>query len=208
MELMIPLVGLLVVALGMLLYLAVRPSVTRAVGGKVLAFLGIFLLPALALALGFEAHVERAKTKEFCTSCHVMEPYGKTLLIKDTEYVPAVHYQNNLVDREHACFTCHTDYALFGGFRAKLRGLRHLTVQYLGTVPDTVKLYTPFNNRECLHCHNGTRRFLAEDAHTETDTTLTAMQANRLSCMSSGCHDAIHDAKEVDDQELWKEPTR
>lgn len=208
MEQMIPLVALLAVALAMLVYLAVRPSVTRVLGGKVLAFLGLFLLPALSLALGFEAHVERAKTREFCVSCHVMEPYGKSLLIDDSEYVPAVHYQNNLVERDHACFTCHTDYALFGGVRAKLRGMRHLAVQYLGTVPDTVQLYEPFNNRECLHCHQDSRRFIAEDAHTEADTTMASMLANRLSCMSSGCHDAIHDAQDVAEMDLWKEPTR
>lgn len=200
------LLGSLAIAAVVLVYLSARPAVTRDTGGKVLAFLGILILPGLAVAVGFEAHLERAKQRTFCLSCHVMHPYGKSLLIADTEYVPAVHYQNNLVPKEKACYTCHSTYELFGDARAKLKGLRHLAIYYSGAIPDTIRLYEPFNNRECLHCHQGARRFMAQEAHVETDTTMSAMLANRLSCMASGCHDAIHDARDVDAQELWKEP--
>ena len=45
------------------------------------------------------------------------------------------HYQNNRIPRDKACFTCHTDYTLFGDAKAKLRGLRHVYVNYLGRSP-------------------------------------------------------------------------
>lgn len=198
------LVGLLAVAATLLLAFIVRPSITRDRGGRALAFLALFILPSLALAVGFGAHVEQSKRTEFCLSCHIMEPYGKSLRIDDSEYLPAGHVQNNRVDRDEACFTCHTTYALYGDLKAKLGGLRHIAINYLGTLPDTIKLYEPYNNRECLHCHGGGRSFESNDAHAETDTMMTAMKANRLSCLSSGCHDLVHDVHQVDQLDLWK----
>ena len=69
------------------------------------------------------------------SSCHVMAPYHKSLLVDDKEFLPALHYQNNWVPREEACYTCHTNYAMFGGFRAKMHGLKHVYIHYLRTPP-------------------------------------------------------------------------
>ena len=198
------LIALLVVTAGLVLAFAARPALTRDRGGRILAFLGLFVLPALTAIVGLAAHVERSKRTEFCLSCHVMEPYGKSLRIDDEEFVPAGHFQNARIDREEACFTCHTTYALYGDLKAKIGGLRHLAANYLATPPDTIRLYQPYNNRECLHCHSGARSFEESDAHTETDTTLAAIRANRLSCLSSGCHDLVHDVHNVGKLPLWK----
>ena len=198
------LVGLLAVAAVLLLSFVVRPGITRDRGGRILAFLALFVLPSLALVVGFDAHVEKSKRTEFCLSCHTMEPYGKSLKIDDSEYIPASHVQNNRVVADEACFTCHTTYAMYGDVKAKLGGLRHMAINYFGTQPDTIKLYEPYNNRECLHCHAGARSFEGNDAHAETDTTMAAMMANRLSCLTSGCHDFAHDVHNVDQLELWK----
>jgi nitrate/TMAO reductase-like tetraheme cytochrome c subunit len=198
------LVALLAVAALLLLLFAIRPGVTRDRGGRILAFLGLFVLPALAAAVGVGAHVERSKRTEFCLSCHIMEPYGRSLRIDDSEYVPAGHFQNGRVDREEACFTCHTTYALYGDLKAKIGGLRHLAVNYLGARPDTIRLYKAYNNRECLHCHAGARSFEENDAHAETDTSMAAIKANRLSCLSSGCHDLVHDVNNLGHLEMWK----
>lgn len=201
------LIALLVIAIVLVTFLAVRPSVTRQPGGRVLAFVGLFLIPVLTLWRGLDEHMEQTKTRAFCLSCHVMAPYGKSLLVDDKEYIPAVHYQNNFVPRDRACFTCHTNYTLYGDLHAKLRGVRHLLVQYTGTIPDTIKLYTPFQNRECLHCHGDSRRFNTNAGHHDTDTTLVAVKSGRMSCMTSGCHDAIHDVHALADAPMWKEPT-
>lgn len=201
------LVGLLGVAAVLLLVLVVRPGITRDRNGRILAFVGLCALPTLALAAGFNAHVEQSKSTNFCLSCHVMEPYGRSLKIDDSEYVPASHYQNNRLDRGKACFTCHTTYAMYGDIKAKIGGLRHIAVNYFGALPDTIKLYQPYNNRECLHCHNGARSFESNSAHAESDTMMAAMKSNRMSCLASGCHDLVHDAHNVDKLPMWK-PSR
>lgn len=190
----------------LVLLVALRTELTRAVRGKVLAFAALFLLPALAVSQGFSTHMETAKTTEFCLSCHIMEPYGRSLTIDDPSYVPAVHYQNHLVPTEQACFTCHTTYTLFGDYQAKVRGLRHLYVHYLGSEPkpEDIKLYTPYSNRECLHCHLGMRKFEEAEAHKRAPTMLADMKANRLSCTASDCHEFIHDVGNLGDNTFWK----
>ena len=118
-----------------------RPHVTAAVGGKALAFLALFLLPVFTFSFSTAHHLEQATTTTFCLSCHVMEPYGRSLYIDSPDYVPASHFQNNRVPQDQACYTCHTTYAMFGDLRAKLNGIRHVYVNYLGAVPEHHDLY-------------------------------------------------------------------
>jgi len=188
------------------LLVATRADLIRARGGRILAFVALFLLPVLVLAGGFSHEMEQAQSTEFCLSCHVMTDYGHSLRVDDPSYLAASHFQNNRVPRERACYTCHTDYAMFGGVRAKLRGVRHLYVQYAGTVPAPadIHLYEPFNNRECLHCHAGARSFEEQSAHTKMPERLPDMKANRLSCTASKCHDIVHDVASLKDVKFWK----
>jgi cytochrome c-type protein NapC len=183
------------VSLALALLIALRVGLTRSRGGKVLAFMALGVLPVIALWGGFEEHMDRATSTGFCLSCHVMTDYGQSLHYDDAGYIPAVHYQNNFVPPEHACYTCHTDYALFGTFKAKLHGLRHIYVQYLGTVPKPadIKLYEPFPNETCLHCHLGARKFEEVNGHHKRPDLLQKVKSSQLSCISSGCHDTIHD---------------
>jgi nitrate/TMAO reductase-like tetraheme cytochrome c subunit len=201
-------VALLTSASLLALAFALRPEAARGPMGRALAFVAICALPVVATSIAFGRHMERAKTTRFCLSCHVMQPYGRSLHVDDKEFVPAGHYQNNRIPRDKACFTCHTSYAMFGDVQSKLRGLRHLAVQYLGTIPDTLRLYQPYENRECLHCHEGARRFASTDGHQEADTTMSAMMSGRLSCMASGCHDVSHAVRELDEVDFWKEGRR
>jgi cytochrome c-type protein NapC len=187
----------------LVVFLILRPSITDTRGGKVLAFAALFLLPVLAGYGGVSVHLDHSKRTEFCLSCHVMQQYGRSLLIEDRSHIPAVHFQNNLVPREAACYTCHRDYALYGGFTAKLRGLRHLYVQYLGTVPQRVELYSPYNNRECLHCHNGARSFEEHPVHSADAEILNSIRANELTCLS--CHGLVHDVENLDGATFWRE---
>jgi nitrate/TMAO reductase-like tetraheme cytochrome c subunit len=198
------LVGALVAfAAAMAITVAVRPSITNSAGGKVFAFAALLVLPVLAGMAGLSAHVEKSKETEFCLSCHVMEPYGKSLHIDERAHIPAVHFQNHLVPADRACFTCHTTYTLFGDYNAKLHGLRHVYVQYLGTIPKHIKLYEPYNNRECLHCHRGARSFEEGAMHNVDPATLPAVKANKLSCISSGCHETVHDVANLDKMKSW-----
>src|ERR1019366_9576816 len=115
--------------------IAVRANLTRAAGGKILAFVALFVLPCIAIWVGFSSQMERATSTQFCLSCHVMEDYGKSLYVDDKGYLPASHFQKNRIPRNPACYPCHTDYTMFGGVTSKWRGLHHVYVQYLGKIP-------------------------------------------------------------------------
>jgi len=194
--------AVLLIALAIVGLVVARPAITVPRGGKILAFLGLFIFPVLAGMLGFENHFERSKETRFCLSCHVMEPYGKSLYVDDKAYIPAAHFQNSRVPRVEACYTCHTDYTLYtGGIKAKIRGLHHIYAQYLGTVSQPIKLYQPFNNRECLHCHGGARSFEEGATHA---AMMEDIKDNRMSCLTSGCHDMVHNVAQLDHLKYWR----
>ena len=184
-----------------------RPGLTTTQGGKILAFFVLFLLPLICLGMGTTYHIDRSKRTEFCLSCHEMELYGKSLMVDDPAHLAAAHFQNHRVPAEEACYTCHTNYAMFGGFRAKMHGLRHVYVHYLGTppAPEAIRLYDPFNNRECLHCHLGARSFEEGPVHTADPDLLPAVKSNKMSCLSSGCHQTVHNVAELNKAKFWKE---
>jgi cytochrome c-type protein NapC len=181
-----------------------RPTLTVARGGKMLAFLAFFVFPVFAGLLGLENHVERSKQTSFCLTCHVMGDYGKSLYVDDSSYIPAAHFQNGRVPRDQACYTCHTDYTIFGGFSSKLKGLHHIYAQYITKPQQPIKLYHPYNNRECLHCHEGSRSFEQGALHTVDAQTMADIKNNKLSCLSSGCHDTIHNVNGLDHVKYWK----
>ena len=185
--------------------LVLRPTITVHPGGKILAFGVLFFLPLFCLTAGMDNEMERSKRTSFCLSCHIMEPYGKSLGVDDPSYLAAAHYQNHRVPADEACYTCHTNYAMFGTFKAKLGGLRHLYVHYLKMEPrpQDTQLHEPYNNRECLHCHLGARSFEQGAVHNADPDTLPAVKANKLSCVSSGCHDVVHNVGTLDKVKFW-----
>ena len=191
--------AVLLVTVGLVILVALRPQLTHRRGGKILAFLGLFIFPVLAAGLGAGHHFERAKTTEFCLSCHEMEPYGESLWVDDTDYLPASHFQNQLIPRELACYSCHTDYTMFGGVQAKLRGLRHVWVHYLGSAPEKLELYEPYQNRECLHCHGSARAFEESELHADVRAELSS---GETSCLE--CHEWIHGVEELAELERWE----
>jgi hypothetical protein len=184
--------------------LVALPGITASQGGKILAFLVLFVLPLLCMAIGVSSEVERSKSTSFCLSCHVMELYGRSLRVDDPSYLAAAHFQNHRVPADQACYTCHTNYAMFGGVRAKMHGLRHVYVQYLGKLSQQIHLYEPYNNRECLHCHLGARSFEEGAVHNADPDLLPAVKANKMSCLSSGCHDVVHNVGQLNNVKFWK----
>jgi cytochrome c-type protein NapC len=176
-----------------------RPSVTDTRGGKILAFLAFCVLPIFCGAWGGTNHLERSKQTSFCLSCHVMEPWGRSLYVDDPAHVAAAHFQNHRIPADEACYTCHTNYGMYGGFTAKLNGLHHVYVQYFGKPMQPIHLYTPYNNRECLHCHEGARSF-ASPTHL---AMMDLLKSNELSCVSSGCHDTVHSTATLDKMKFW-----
>lgn len=192
-----------VVTVALAALIALRPELTRGRAGRVLAFVALFLLPALLTAGGLKAHMEQAKSTEFCLSCHVMEPYGESLWTEDPAYLAASHFQNRRVPRDAACYSCHTDYTMFGDVHAKVRGMRHVWVEFVTgpPPPEEIELYSPYKNRECLHCHAGARAFLENELHAEI---LAELRSEEMSCLD--CHGDVHDVVTVAERERWTAP--
>ncbi len=197
------LVTLVLVGIGFAMLVVAQPRLVTRSGGQAMAFLALFVLPVTCLWAGVSTHLESSKSTEFCLSCHVMEPYGESLAIDDEFALPASHFQNRRIDRDRACYTCHTQYTMYGDLAAKINGVRHLLVYYRGATPETIELYEPYHNRECLHCHAGAR--LYEEMHAEDRAEI---ESNELSCLE--CHDMSHEVASLADYDRWPtaEPTR
>ncbi len=196
----------LLIGFSILLILAVViwPSITASRGGKIVAFMALFVLPIATALVGTSEHIRRSEETQFCLSCHIMEPYGRSLYVDDASYIPAAHFQNHRVPADKACYTCHTNYAMFGTINAKMEGLHHVYVYWFGKPMNPIKLYSPYNNRECLHCHSGARNFEESATHS---AMMSDLKANTLSCTTSGCHDTFHPIDKLGEVKFWK-PTQ
>jgi len=198
-------VGILIVQIVASVVLAfiflIRPGVTRSAGGKIVAFIGLCVLPALCIVGGMNLHMQRSEQTKFCTSCHVMVPYGQSLYVDDSKYIPAQHFQNHRVPADMACYSCHTDYTIYGPLKDKMKGLKRIYFQYVGTPPNPITIPGGFKNAQCLHCHAGARSFEEDPVHSAMMSSLTS---NQLSCVSSGCHDTVHNPSQVDHLKMWR----
>jgi nitrate/TMAO reductase-like tetraheme cytochrome c subunit len=190
----------LVVALGVaLLALMGFRSLAATPWGRVALLVAAALLPVSVSVAGLSGGVAESSRTRFCLGCHEMQNHGRSLFVENRRALAAVHYQNRFVDRDTACYACHTDYAMFGDVKAKLNGLRHVYVHYLGTVPDRFALYQPYSNKNCLHCHEDARRFTELPVH---QPLLAKMESGETSCLS--CHKPAHDMEKVQGGVLWQ----
>ena len=192
-------ITLIILAIALVLVVIIRPSVATVKGGGIIVLLAIFVLPVIVFVYGATEHLETSKQTDFCLSCHAMKPYGESLKIDDLDYLPANHSQNNRIPSDKACFTCHTNYTMFGGIKVKIQGLRHFFIQYFGKTPEAITLYEPFQNRECLHCHDGARSFEENPIH---EAMLVDLKSNDLSCLE--CHTNFHDIANLNEKTFWE----
>jgi nitrate/TMAO reductase-like tetraheme cytochrome c subunit len=186
--------ALVILAIIAAAFFAWRPArARRDREGRVMAFAALLVLPVLAGFAGLSSHLEASKQTSYCVSCHAMGPYENSLHIDDVSHLAATHFQNARVPRETACYACHTNYTFYGDLKDKIRGTRHLLVQYIGHVPNHIKLYEPYNNRECLHCHGDARAFNEAATHKAEAGRIDLIRNNKLSCVTVGCHNVVHE---------------
>lgn len=190
-------IALVAVVAAFVLYFA-APRLAGSTGGRLAMLLGVFFLPLSAVSVGSTEAYRESSSTEFCLSCHEMDDYGRSLFVDDRTVLPAVHYQKRLVDRDHACFSCHTNYTMFGDAKAKMDGLNHLWVHFLGEVPETMELYEPYPNRNCLHCHDDARSYLEAPAHAGRHD---ALGREEQSCLD--CHVGGHGLSKVREGAFW-----
>lgn len=175
------------------------PQLVSSRSGRLALLTAAAVLPVAITAAAMGTGIKQSSRTEFCLSCHEMETYGQTLFADNPRALAAAHYQNRRISRDETCFSCHTDYAMFGDFKAKLNGLRHVWVHYLGTIPKRPHLYQPYPNYNCLHCHEDARRFVEAPVHA---SILTDLQTGKTSCLV--CHTVAHDHQAVADRRLWQ----
>lgn len=123
---------------------------------------------------------------KFCNSCHIMKPFVNALQKSGEETLAAKHVQHGWI-RESACYTCHTDYDMLGGVKAKIRGLRHLYAYYVKGNKEKPKLYNPYPNGNCLACHDRTVTFMQFEEHS---ANIEEILSDDVSCME--CHETAH----------------
>ncbi|MDQ3266606.1 MAG: NapC/NirT family cytochrome c [Myxococcota bacterium] len=194
---LIVIVGAVVVLVGLTAYAAGHLTANRL--GRLVLLGGLAILPLVVTGAGVAVGVQQSSQTEFCMSCHEMEPYGKSLFVDNPDSLAAVHYQKRLISRDSTCYACHTDYAMFGTAKAKLNGLRHVWVHYFKTIPEKPKLYQPYPNHNCLHCHADARPYLESESHREVRAELAS---GARSCLS--CHEIAHDLDGVKAQNFWR----
>jgi cytochrome c-type protein NapC len=179
----------------------IRPSVTTGAAWKILAFIGLCVLPALCIVGGMNTHMQRSEQRRFCVSCHAMVPYGQSLYVDDPTHLPAQHFQNHRVPPDMACFACHADYTIYGPLKDKMRGLTRIYMQYVSSPPNPIRIEGGYKNHQCLHCHAGARSFEENPVHSAIMDSLTSEQ---MSCLTSGCHDTAHDVANLNHAKFWK----
>ncbi|MGD0429438.1 MAG: NapC/NirT family cytochrome c [Candidatus Acidiferrales bacterium] len=194
-------VGLVLLTIGLTGLFLARPSITAGLTGKILAFVALCVLPALCIAAGMSTHMQRSEQTQFCISCHAMENYGKSLYVDDPSALPAQHFQNHRVPPDMACYSCHTDYTIYGPFKDKLKGMTRIYMQYVSTPPNPITIPGGFKNAQCLHCHLGARAFEENPVHA---AMMDSLKSEQTSCLTSGCHDTVHHASQVDHLKMWR----
>jgi NapC/NirT cytochrome c family protein len=183
-----------IAAVLLLWYLVARPTLTRAT--KIVLLFGIGVLPIGTAANGNVAGYHATKTRVFCSSCHVMTPFGDDSSNPGSTSLAARHGRNEAFGDEN-CYTCHADYGMFGTITTKLGGMRHVYEYALHfhqlTVAEAlprIHIRTPFPNATCIRCHSttapGWRRI------GDHQSLLDQLRAGTMSCASEGCHGPAH----------------
>jgi hypothetical protein len=123
----------IVLSIGLASIFLIRPSVTSGAAWKIVAFIGLCVLPVLCIVGGMNTHVQRSEQTRFCVSCHVMVPYGQSLYVDDPAHIPAQHFQNHRVPADMACYSCHAvcDYPARSGGDPHIRRIQERPVPAL-----------------------------------------------------------------------------
>jgi nitrate/TMAO reductase-like tetraheme cytochrome c subunit len=161
----------------------VKSSGTR----RIFVFLALTALPAL-WTMGLLVRADSTlRSAKFCLACHEMAPFGESLESGDQDLLAASHYQNGWINRQRACYDCHTEPGIGGFVDAKLTGIHDLRVHFLGTIPEKIELRRPYPSSICISCH-GERDISERDGH--SPGLLREVMIGNMTCV--GCHGPAH----------------
>ncbi len=175
-------------------FMARARPITRAI--KITLLFGIGVLPIATAMTGNVAGYHATKTTRFCSSCHVMTPYGADSWNRASTSLAARHARNEAFGEEN-CYACHADYGMFGTVTTKIGGMRHV-YEYLShyrqlelnTALERIEIRNPFQNSACMRCHSTQNP--AWGAVGDHASSLDDVRAGKVSCASDGCHGPAH----------------
>ena len=175
-------------------FLIARPLLT--IGVKIALFFGIAVLPISSATSGNLVGFSTSTERKFCASCHVMEPWTEDSADPTSSSLASVHARNGSFGKK-SCYTCHTDYGMFGTVTTKLSGMNHLLVYFtafsntpIDEALRTIEIYKPFQNRACIQCHS--TRTPAWDNVRDHRGATEEVRSGEVSCASEGCHGPAH----------------
>ena len=153
------------------------------------------ILPLFLLATGNFAVFEYAKEERFCGTCHrTMKPHIDDLHNPRSQSLAALHFQNRFAPGK-SCYSCHVDYGVHGTFEAKMTGLRHVYKYLTRTYHLPIKMRMAYENGLCLKCHEGAKRFMAQEVHLDGGKVAADLRTGKTECVQ--CHAPAHDLPKV-----------
>lgn len=182
----------------LVMHLVRRPSMTGRSGrsAKLLLLLGLGVLPITSATTANVSGFKATQGRQFCGSCHVMEPYAHDSEDPQSRSLAAIHGRNHLFGHDN-CYYCHKDYGMYGYVLTKMGGMRHvyLYLTEFRSMPleqskHEIRIRAPLPNTNCMSCHTTTGpRWLSIGDHA---ASLEGVRAGRVSCASPGCHGYAH----------------
>jgi cytochrome c nitrite reductase small subunit len=177
-------------AIGLIAYtLIARRQNLLDLHSKWILFLGVAALPIPAIFMSTAVGLEHSKQVKFCDSCHAMDPFLDDMKDVDSEQLAARHYKNRFIQKAH-CYTCHTDYGIFGTMKAKLNGMKHIWKDFTGHWSHPIEISKPYAYQICLNCHAGAVRFEQLEEH---DGVIEEVLSGEGGC--NPCHELAHPAR-------------
>lgn len=169
------------------------------VGLKVLSVSGMVVLPLIALGMGNIVGLQQAKKVDFCGSCHLtMAHFVNDMRNPDSSSLSALHFRNRWIP-DAQCYTCHASYGMFGDVQAKMRGMEDVYKYYSRTYKVPIRLHEPYQNPECLKCHDNTPKFLNSESHSEL---IALFRSGEFSCLD--CHGPAHSEQVTHESRLLR----
>ncbi len=150
-------------------------------------FVAVGLVPLMVAFLSFAHGLEGSSTVSACGSCHVMTPFVQDLQDVKSDTLAAKHFKNRYI-RESQCYTCHSDYGMFGTIKAKLDGLGHVWRYTTRSYDLPMKIAQPYSNVRCLGCHGASQKFLNAPGHPKE--VMNSLMDGTVPCLT--CHRPAH----------------
>jgi cytochrome c nitrite reductase small subunit len=157
-----------------------QAQTTRGVVGTL--FFGLAVLPLIVIFFGYTQGMSGMETVQACGGCHPMTGHILDLQNPASESLAAVRFKNRYI-RENQCYTCHSDYGMFGTISAKMDGVGHVLHYLRGSYPVPIKIRQPYANTRCFNCHAGSQKFTKSPGHpAEIQPQLLSGETPCLTC--------------------------